>query len=141
MRGPMALLEQDDWAKANFARVITTEEVVTQGVPHIIAEVRRIIGDGPVYLSFDLDAIDPAYAPAVADPENRRPHHPRSEPTAARFPRPQLPRRRHRLLLPADGHSRTDHRHDLGRHAARHGLPDRRPPLLQIMAKSSMGTR
>lgn len=69
MRGPVALLEQDDWAKENFARVITTEEVVTQGVPHVIDEVRRIIGDGPVYLSFDLDAIDPAYAPAVADPE------------------------------------------------------------------------
>ena len=69
IRGPVALLEQDDWAKENFASVITTEDVVTLGVPHVVAEVRRIIGDGPVYLSFDLDALDPAYAPAVADPE------------------------------------------------------------------------
>ena len=69
MRGAMAVLEQDDWARENFASVITTEDVVTLGVPHVIAEVRRIIGDGPVYLSFDLDALDPAYAPAVADPE------------------------------------------------------------------------
>lgn len=69
MRGAMAILEQDDWAKENFARVFTTEDVVQLGVPHVLAEVRKIIGDGPVYLSFDLDALDPAYAPAVADPE------------------------------------------------------------------------
>jgi guanidinopropionase len=69
IRGHMASLEMDDFAKENFARVFTTEDVVQQGVPAILREVRRIIGDGPAYLSFDLDAIDPAYAPGVADPE------------------------------------------------------------------------
>lgn len=69
IRGHMAALQQDDWAKQNFARVITTQEVVKQGVESVLREVRRVIGDGPTYLSFDLDAIDPAYAPAVADPE------------------------------------------------------------------------
>jgi len=68
-RGHMASLELDDWAKANFARVITTEDLVEQGVEPVLREIRRIIGDGPTYLSFDLDAIDPAYAPAVANPE------------------------------------------------------------------------
>jgi len=69
IRGHMAILEQDDWAKKNFARVITTDEVVKQGVAAVLREVRGVIGDGPTYLSFDLDAIDPAYAPGVADPE------------------------------------------------------------------------
>jgi guanidinopropionase len=69
MRGPMAALEQDDWAKENFARVITTEEFVARGVDDVLQDVRRVIGDGPAYLSFDLDALDPAYAPGVADPE------------------------------------------------------------------------
>src|SRR5271165_3635466 len=69
IRGHMASLELDDWAKANFARVITTEDLVEQGVEPVLREIRRIIGDGPTYLSFDLDAIDPAYAPAVANPE------------------------------------------------------------------------
>jgi guanidinopropionase len=69
IRGHMALLEMDDWSKENFARVISTEDVVSKGVPAIISDVREIIGDGPVYLSFDLDSLDPAYAPAVADPE------------------------------------------------------------------------
>jgi guanidinopropionase len=69
IRGHMASLLMDDWARANFARVITTQEVVEQGVEPVLREVRGIIGKGPTYLSFDLDAIDPAYAPGVADPE------------------------------------------------------------------------
>ncbi len=69
IRGPVAALEQDDWAKDHFARVITTEDVVAHGVKHILQDIRQVIGDGPAYLSFDLDAIDPAYAPGVADPE------------------------------------------------------------------------
>ena len=36
----------------------------------MIAEARRIADDGkPTYFSWDLDVLDPAYAPAVADPE------------------------------------------------------------------------
>lgn len=65
----MASLEMDDWATENFARVFTTDEVAEKGVDSILQETREVIGDGPTYLSFDLDAIDPAYAPAVADPE------------------------------------------------------------------------
>jgi guanidinopropionase len=69
IRGHMAALEMDDWARSHFAAVFSTEDVVQQGVPAILRAVRAIIGDGPTYLSFDLDAIDPAYAPGVADPE------------------------------------------------------------------------
>lgn len=69
IRGHMAAMQMDDWATEHFARVFTTDDVVQQGVPAVLAEVRRIIGDGPTYLSFDLDAIDPTYAPGVADPE------------------------------------------------------------------------
>jgi len=69
IRGHMASLTMDDWAKANFAQVITTQDVVKQGVESVLRDIRGIIGDGPTYLSFDLDAIDPTYAPGVADPE------------------------------------------------------------------------
>ncbi len=69
VRGHQASLAMDDYAKSNFARVFTTEDVANQGVASVLKEVREIIGDGPTYLSFDLDALDPAYAPAVADPE------------------------------------------------------------------------
>ena len=69
MHGPMASLDADDWAKANFARVIGLDAIVEAGVPAILRDVRSVIGDGPVYLSIDLDVLDPSYAPAVADPE------------------------------------------------------------------------
>jgi guanidinopropionase len=69
IRGHMAMLEMDDYSKNTFARVFTTEEVADRGVQPVVQEIREIIGDGPTYLSFDLDAIDPAYAPGVADPE------------------------------------------------------------------------
>src|SRR5262245_21204037 len=69
IRGPMAALEQDDWANHSGFRIITTEEFVTKGVDVVVQEVRRVIGTDPAYLSFDLDALDPAYAPGVADPE------------------------------------------------------------------------
>jgi guanidinopropionase len=69
IRGPVASLDQDDWAKENFAQSITTEAFVTRGLDQVLQDVRRVISDGPAYLSFDLDALDPAYAPGVADPE------------------------------------------------------------------------
>ncbi|HRE40741.1 MAG TPA: arginase family protein [Ignavibacteria bacterium] len=69
IRGHMAILEMDDWAKNNFAAVISTDDVANRGTADVIKQVREIIGNGPVYISFDLDALDPSYAPAVADPE------------------------------------------------------------------------
>ncbi|WP_295454878.1 agmatinase [uncultured Thiodictyon sp.] len=50
-------------------RVIHVEEVYEMGWKAVVAEVRRIIGDWPVYLSFDIDCLDPAYAPGTGTPE------------------------------------------------------------------------
>jgi guanidinopropionase len=69
IRGPMADLRQDDWAHQAGFRIIETEEFFDVGVQAVIAEVRRVVGDGPTYLSWDMDALDPTYAPAVTDPE------------------------------------------------------------------------
>lgn len=43
--------------------------IVAKGIDRAVGEIHRIIGNGPIYLSFDLDVLDMAYAPAVADPE------------------------------------------------------------------------
>jgi guanidinopropionase len=34
-----------------------------------VAEARRIVGDGPTYLSVDIDGLDPIYAPGTGTPE------------------------------------------------------------------------
>jgi guanidinopropionase len=69
IRGPMGDLSMDDWALEHFASVITTDEFLEMGVEAVLKNVRQVVGDGPVYLSFDLDVIDPSEAPGVADPE------------------------------------------------------------------------
>ena len=39
------------------------------GVEAAIAEARRVVGNGPTYISFDVDGLDPVYAPGTGTPE------------------------------------------------------------------------
>jgi agmatinase len=39
------------------------------GVRAVIAKAREVVGDGPVYVSFDVDSLDPAFAPGTGTPE------------------------------------------------------------------------
>ena len=66
--GPMAMLSQDFFSYENF-RVIPLKEMLAHNMEWVAAEVRKVVGDGPTYFSLDLDVLDPAYAPGVADPE------------------------------------------------------------------------
>jgi guanidinopropionase len=50
-------------------RVIYMPEFYEMGLDAAIAEARRIVGDGPTYVSFDIDSLDPAYAPGTGTPE------------------------------------------------------------------------
>ena len=50
-------------------RVIFMEEFTRLGVEKVIAEARRVVGDGPTYISFDVDGLDPVYAPGTGTPE------------------------------------------------------------------------
>jgi guanidinopropionase len=68
LHGPLAYPGQDSWSREHFT-VITLDDLIDQGVDHVASEVRRVVGAGPTYLSFDLDVLDLAYAPGVADPE------------------------------------------------------------------------
>ncbi|TCL68136.1 agmatinase [Rhizobium sp. BK251] len=49
--------------------VIHAEEVTGMGMPAIIEKARAIVGDGPTYLSFDIDSLDPSFAPGTGTPE------------------------------------------------------------------------
>jgi agmatinase len=48
---------------------IHAEEIDALGIPVVIARAREVVGEGPVYLSFDIDALDPAFAPGTGTPE------------------------------------------------------------------------
>lgn len=49
--------------------VIHAEEVFKLGIPAIIQRAKSIVGDGPIYISFDVDSLDPSFAPGTGTPE------------------------------------------------------------------------
>lgn len=49
--------------------VIHAEEIATLGVAAIVEKARQVVGNGPVYVSFDVDGLDPAFAPGTGTPE------------------------------------------------------------------------
>jgi len=50
-------------------RIIYIEEFNKLGVEKVINEVKRVVGKGPTYVSFDIDSVDPAFAPGTGTPE------------------------------------------------------------------------
>ncbi len=48
---------------------IHAEEIDLIGLPAVIEQARAVVGDGPVYVSFDIDSLDPAFAPGTGTPE------------------------------------------------------------------------
>ncbi|MCW5773293.1 MAG: agmatinase [Rhodospirillaceae bacterium] len=69
IRGSLYTPDDKDWGLAQGIRVIEIEEFAALGVEGTIAEARRVAGDGPVYVSFDVDGLDPVYAPGTGTPE------------------------------------------------------------------------
>lgn len=70
MRGP--IYEPDDYEQARRLGfdLITMDEVREMGLDGVIARIRaRAVGRGPYFLSFDIDSVDPAFAPGTGTPE------------------------------------------------------------------------
>ena len=57
------------YSEQSGMRVVFMEEFAEIGVDAVIAEARRVVGDAPTYLSFDVDGLDPVYAPGTGTPE------------------------------------------------------------------------
>lgn len=68
LRGPTSGAR--DWQEARDlgVRVITMDEAAALGVPAVIAAIRETV-KGPTYVSLDIDAADPAFAPGTGTPE------------------------------------------------------------------------
>jgi len=58
-----------DWTLGQGVTIITAQDVHAWGPSAAADEIRRVVGDAPVYLSFDIDALDPAFAPGTGTPE------------------------------------------------------------------------
>ena len=69
IRGSTYSADERDWPLQQGIRIISIEEVEEMGADAVIREARRVASDGPTYISFDIDALDPVYAPGTGTPE------------------------------------------------------------------------
>ena len=69
IRGGLYDLDDNGWAERQGVRIIYIEDYFEMGLEKVVAEARRVAGDGPTWLSFDIDGIDPAFAPGTGTPE------------------------------------------------------------------------
>jgi guanidinobutyrase len=69
VRGTGYEADDFDWSRSQGFRVVQVEECWHRSLGPLMDEVRSQLGAGPVYLSFDIDGIDPAFAPGTGTPE------------------------------------------------------------------------
>jgi len=69
IRGSLYTKEDKDWGLAQGIRVIEIEEYFDLGHKKVTEIAREIVGEGPTYISFDVDCLDPVYAPGTGTPE------------------------------------------------------------------------
>jgi len=69
IRGSVNDLDLWKFSHDSGMRVIYMDEFHRLGVDRVLQEARRIVGEGPVYISFDIDSLDPAFAPGTGTPE------------------------------------------------------------------------
>jgi agmatinase len=58
-----------DWTIGHGVTVLTAQDVHAAGPDAVARKICEVVGDGPSYLSFDVDALDPAFAPGTGTPE------------------------------------------------------------------------
>jgi guanidinopropionase len=69
IRGGLYSESDNQWGLDQGIRMITIDEFYQLGLDAVIAEARRVVGEGPTYISFDVDGLDPVYAPGTGTPE------------------------------------------------------------------------
>ncbi len=69
IRGTQYDSEDLDFANSVGIRVIKIEEFFDRGIQDVMAEAREIVGEKETYVSYDIDFIDPAFAPGTGTPE------------------------------------------------------------------------
>tara|TARA_B110000090_G_scaffold86773_1_gene98683 strand:- start:129 stop:893 length:765 start_codon:yes stop_codon:yes gene_type:complete len=69
IRGTAYNTEDIDWGLDQGVRIIRVEELFERGIRDVMAEVREIVGLQPTYCTYDIDFVDPTFAPGTGTPE------------------------------------------------------------------------
>ncbi|MEM8870027.1 MAG: arginase family protein, partial [Pseudomonadota bacterium] len=69
IRGTMYDDEDMVWGRSQGVTIVTVDELFSRGVEDVMNQAREVVGSKPTYCSFDIDFIDPSYAPGTGTPE------------------------------------------------------------------------
>jgi len=69
IRGGQNFMEGIEFSQSHGMRVVFMDEFSALGVEKVIQEARKTVGEGKTYISFDVDGLDPVYAPGTGTPE------------------------------------------------------------------------
>ena len=69
IRGPMYGPDDFAFQREHGITVLDIDDVLAAGVGAVSARIQSVVGPGPVYVTFDIDAVDPAFAPGTGTPE------------------------------------------------------------------------
>ena len=69
IRGSLHSMDMWKFSYDSGMRVMLIEEVEDRGWKACMEEARQIVGDAPIYVSFDIDSLDPVFAPGTGTPE------------------------------------------------------------------------
>ena len=58
-----------DWTTGHGVTILTAQDVHAMGPAAVAQRIRDVVRDAPTYLSFDIDSLDPAFAPGTGTPE------------------------------------------------------------------------
>ena len=65
IRGTLFKADDLDWAKDQGIKSIDMDDFLEMGLSKVISIIREVVGDSPTYLTFDIDSLDPAFAPGA----------------------------------------------------------------------------
>jgi agmatinase len=68
IRGPLGAATDLDLVRDHDSRVVTADEVAERGVMKLASEIAARVGDRPLYVTVDVDGLDPAFAPGTGTP-------------------------------------------------------------------------
>ena len=69
IRGGQNFMDGIEFSQSQGMRVVFMDEFSSLGVDKVIKEARKVVGEGKTYISFDVDGLDPVYAPGTGTPE------------------------------------------------------------------------
>jgi agmatinase/guanidinopropionase len=69
IRGPLSSPEHEEISKRLGVRVLTNDMCFAMGMPAVVQTIHHVVRGRCVYVSLDIDAVDPAYAPGTGTPE------------------------------------------------------------------------